>query len=416
MDPKTKGAWLLHHAKKLQATTNQDFDNIAFSGKTGTLLSAISAEKENFITQTRLYALARASQISPKTELPTIIEELKRQRLVSHCDNGIVTLGLTGNKILEHTARIYSEGDHEPHEDAVLIASEISSEMPTNSNEVATRISDELHISIKDTNNTLNLGCEIGFFDSEQISPQEKLLFNGNLFRKNNAKKVKIVLDSLNQAEQTKLIDANKTLEEKGCIPLSSIMTILGDELFFKLHSIGLFDVNIVGNEQGRTSFVTRPAAFTKFNTSMEDDALDLAKALVSSLTYGMTLSTYYRGRIANISALMNKLIAGKKVGPATAIGNDYQALELKGVIKVEPEENGMFFMSLLKPDVGRLALSVIQNGDITSESITNLPSAQITQYVDPETNRTIQRKNSSEPVRLQTQRLLQDIRTGGMK
>lgn len=212
------------------------------------------------------------------------------------------------------------------------------------------------------------------------------------------------------------MIDANKTLEEKGCIPLSSIMTILGDELFFKLHSIGLFDVNIVGNEQGRTSFVTRPAAFTKFNTSMEDDALDLAKALVSSLTYGMTLSTYYRGRIANISALMNKLIAGKKVGPATAIGNDYQALELKGVIKVEPEENGMFFMSLLKPDVGRLALSVIQNGDITSESITNLPSAQITQYVDPETNRTIQRKNSSEPVRLQTQRLLQDIRTGGMK
>ena len=90
MDPKTKGAWLLHHAKKLQATTNQDFDNIAFAGKTGTLLSAISAEKENFITQTRLYALARASQISPKTELPTIIEELKRQRLVSHCDNGIV--------------------------------------------------------------------------------------------------------------------------------------------------------------------------------------------------------------------------------------------------------------------------------------------------------------------------------------
>ena len=49
MDPKTKGAWLLHHAKKLQATTNQDFDNIAFAGKTGTLLSAISAEKENWV-------------------------------------------------------------------------------------------------------------------------------------------------------------------------------------------------------------------------------------------------------------------------------------------------------------------------------------------------------------------------------
>ena len=29
-------AWLLHHGRKLQATTNQDFDAIAFAGKTGT--------------------------------------------------------------------------------------------------------------------------------------------------------------------------------------------------------------------------------------------------------------------------------------------------------------------------------------------------------------------------------------------
>ena len=82
MDKKTQGAWLLHHSRKLQATTNQDFDAIAFAGKTGTLLSAISAEKQGVVTQKRLEALARANHISPKTEMPAIITELARQRLV----------------------------------------------------------------------------------------------------------------------------------------------------------------------------------------------------------------------------------------------------------------------------------------------------------------------------------------------
>ena len=72
-----------------------------------------------------------------------------------------------------------------------------------------------------------------------------------------------------------------------------------------------MFDVNVVGNESGKNYFVTRPAAFSKFTNTIADDALDLAKALVASLTYGMTVSSYYRGRI--------QMISGGSVGPATA-------------------------------------------------------------------------------------------------
>lgn len=46
MKKKIKGAWLLHHARKIQATTSQDFDAIGFAGKCGVLLSAISAESK----------------------------------------------------------------------------------------------------------------------------------------------------------------------------------------------------------------------------------------------------------------------------------------------------------------------------------------------------------------------------------
>lgn len=416
MDKKTQGAWLLHHCRKLQVTTSQDFDAIAFAGKTGTLLSAISAERQGVVTQKRLEALARANNISPKTEMPAIISELTRQRLVMPGTGGLDVLGLTGHSVLEHTARIFDESSHDAHEDAVLLVSEIASENPTTDKAVTELLSDKFKLSSQEVNATLNLAGNIGFFDSEPISSHEKLLFNGNLFRRDDARKVNGVLSSMKQGEASLLQEVTAKLQENGCLPLEAVVKILGQELFARLHSISLFDVSVVGNDQGKSHFVTRPAAFSKFSDSIADDALDLAKALVASLTYGMTISTYYRGRIQMISKLMNKLINGYSVGPATAIGNDYQALELKGVVSVSPADGGMFTMKLLKPEVGRLALAVIQEGDITAESVISLPGARVTEYVAPEANREVQRKNASEAVKLNTRNLLQEIRTGGLK
>ena len=100
MDKKTKGAWILHHSRKIQATTNQDFDAIGFAGKCGTLLSAISAEHQAPLTEQRIDALARANNISPRTEAPTILAELQRQKLILSGSGSIEVLGLTGQAVL----------------------------------------------------------------------------------------------------------------------------------------------------------------------------------------------------------------------------------------------------------------------------------------------------------------------------
>jgi len=416
MDNKTKGAWVIHHARKLQATLSQDFDSIGFAGKSGTLLSAISAEQQIQIPQVRLEALARANHISPKTEMPAILAELARQRLVLPGAGGIEVLGLTGQAVLESTARIFDESSHEKHEEIVIEVSDAASENPLTDKSAVESLSDEFEMAATDVLGTLQLGCNIGFFDSEAISPTENLLFNGNLFRREDARKVNGVLGNLASAEVANLTELNAKLQTIGCLPLLSATALLGKDLFDRLHSIGMFDVSVVGNDQGKNYFVTRPAAFSKFSNSIADDALDLAKALVASLTYGMTISSYYRGRIQMVSALMNKLIAGGTVGPATAIGNDYQALEFKGVVEVTPDRGGMFTMRLLKPEVGRLALAVIQRGDITAESVANLPGAKVTEYLGPETTREVLRKNSTDAVKLKARNLLQEIRTGGLR
>lgn len=415
MEEKVKGAWLVHHAQKLQTSTSQDFDAIAFAGKCGTLLSAISGAGQAKISLKKIEALSKANQISPKSEAPAILAELTRQKLILPGTGGYEVLGLTGHGILEHTSTIFNESEHERHEDAVIAVSEIASESPLTETAMSEYISDTFKLATSEAKNTLHLGQKIGFFDAESISKTEKLVFNGNLFRKEDAKKINAVLGSLKQNQTKLFVELNDRLQKSGCIPLDAATKMLGEELFTTLHSIGMFDVSVVGNEGGKNYFVTRPAAFSKFTNSIADDALDLAKALVASLTYGMTISSYYRGRITMISALMNKLIAGGTVGPATAIGNDYQALEYKGVVKVTAVDGGMFTMSLLKPEIGRLALAVIQSGDITAESVPNLPGAKVTEYVNPEKNRAIARKDSSDGVKLGARNLLNEIRTGGL-
>ncbi|MBL0939302.1 MAG: hypothetical protein IBJ03_10420 [Gemmatimonadaceae bacterium] len=416
MNTSTKGAWLIHHARKLQATTSQDFDAIGFAGRSGTLLSAISASNQSHVSNKRLAALAKANGISPKTEMPSILSELERQRLVALGADGIEVLGLTGKAILEHTARIFSESDYEPHEDAAIIVAEIASERPTTTRSVSEYISDTLKLSSQETGTTLALAANIGFFDTEPLSGDDSLVFNSNLFRRDDATKISAIMSSLSGDESRCLIEATQKLQDSGCVPLDEITNILGKSLFSKLHSIAFFDVSAVGNDEGKRYFVTRPAAFSKFSNSIADDAFDLAKALVASLTYGMTVSSHQRGRIQAISALMNKLIAGSSVGPATAIGSDYQALEQRGVVRVTPAERGMFTMKLLKPEVGRLALAVIESGDASTEVVTALPGARVTLYATPESNREAERKNVTEPLKRQTLKLLQDIRTGGLK
>lgn len=115
------------------------------------------------------------------------------------------------------------------------------------------------------------------------------------------------------------------------------------------------------------------------------------------------------------IEKLMKKLIDGQWVGPATAIGQDYKVLELRGVIQVKPSQEyaERFLMKLLKKDVGELALKVITSGDISTDALLYLPSASIIGYTSPEQNRTYERKLQTPQIQDKVGELLDVLRTG---
>ena len=417
MDKKTSGAWIIHHTHKLQGVTlaSPDYEQIGFAGKCGIVLNALAGSAESELTNDRVAALVKANGISVRLELPAILDELQRQRLIDKGKTGIAVLGLTTAQTLEHTAEIFNGASPAPCEKAAIDLAEKTSDLPLIKQAAAEYVSDTYRISDTETGEILQQCEQIGFFDAENVS-DESVYFNGNLFRREDMKKANAILHSLNSGDEKRVVELTERLNTSGCIPKSDAIDILGQKLYSKMGSIGFIDENSIGNESGTFSFVTHPAAFSKFTNSAADDAFDLAKAFVTSLTYGMTSSSYGRGRIRMIELLMRKLISGASVGPATAIGQDYKVLEMKGVVKLRPAGGGMFYMRLLKREVGQLALTVITEGEAAGTTLLKMPSVSASSYDGPEVNRSIVRKRQTRPLKRAVAELLSDLRTGGRR
>lgn len=418
MDKKLQGSWLIHHTNKLQNVTNQgQYQSTFVAGKAGILLSAISETNQSVLPNDKLEVLANASNINIGFELPRLLEVLKEQELIDITASGVGVLGVTTSSALQHTSSIFESLSPKSIELSAIELAESASINPVLSSELGERLSDDYKLSKKEIQQLFYDSENIGFVDAEAISKDEKLLFNGNLFRRDSAVKTKAALDSLNSAEQAALAELIQKLKSNACVPYADALQILGGKLFKKVNAIGFFDINVVSNSQEEVGYLTLPSAFSKFSSSMVDDAFDLAKAFVASLTYGMTKSDYARGQISMIDRLLGALIDGREVGPVSAIGQDYKILELKGVVSIRHGTKGGRsgpLMRLLKKEVGELALQAIRQGDVSEQSIIALPGAAITKFRGPEVNREIIRREQIQKSPFETNDMISALRTGG--
>jgi hypothetical protein len=416
IDKKTEGAWLVHHSNKLQGVDGAvDFQEIEFAGKCGILLSALAADTDATLPKKRVQAIAKAAKLNVHTELPAILEKLEERHLIDQSESGIAVLGLTTSTVLGHTSDIFQSTEPSAEEKAALFLAEETSKSPLVERQLSQQIQDTFHLLKDASDGLLEKSASIGFVDAQAVDAQTRIVFNGNLFRVDNAQKVESVLRSLSQADQRNMAELESMLQKKGCIEEPEARKVLGDTLFDKLHSIGVFDLNGVSNDKETTYYVTRPGAFGKYGNTIAEDALDLAKALVASLSYGMTKSVHSRGKIVMLNALLSKLIRGEITNPCTAAGQDYNILETRGVIAAIPAGRNMFSMKLLKREVGVHARNILNFGD-TSEDSLPLPGASVTTFKSPEENRSIKRKKMKPLDKAITARLLDDIRTGAFK
>jgi hypothetical protein len=413
MEKNTKGAWIVHHASKIEehGATASGLDALRKAGNCGMLLSALSSTQQVQVPMDKARTLAEAAGLDLTYQVPYLLQTLKEQAIIDYNDTTIVVLGLTTRGVLERTAGIYESLSPRPAEEAAIAIAETCSEAPRTEAELSTYIGDNFKLSSQEMARLVKTVEKTKLCDCEPLDPSSKVFFNGSLFRADNLQKTRAVLTSLTVADQGKIAELDQRMAAEGCVDKTKAVASLGEGLFMKLQSIGMYDVSTVSNDKETIQYITKPAAFNKFGRSDVSDAFDLAKAFVASLQYGMTRSTRGRGQIRILNALMRKLIAGETLNPCTAIGQDYRVLEMKGVVQVIPAEMGMFRMKLLKRDVGELALEVLESGDASGQSLTVLPGSPVNRFNGPEVNR-VKARIDAQKRNLDVRKALDTLRT----
>lgn len=416
MDQKTKGAWIIHHGRKVAGADigAANYPTIDISAKAGGLLARMAASEEAIISAELVQTLAKVGGLSTKTDLPACIALLKQQKVIDVSASGeVAVIGITASSALDHTSGLFDANAPEPLENAAIALGELVSTAPVDQKLAAERIGDEFKIASPEVADFLAQSVQLGFIEADNDG-DNPLLFNGNLFRRDTVSKTKRVLDSLDSTERSAFLEFENQLTSSGALSITEATRILGAPLLSKLRAAAVFDENIVSNEAGDHSFITSPGAFHKFTNPMVDDTFDHAKALVAALSYGIHSSRATRGRIWGVDLLLRKLLRGEEVGPAPAIGKDYRALELERVVEIR-QDYGRFFLRLLKRQVGEIALQVLKHGNATASALDHMPSAQVAKYTGPDKARAMFRKRKDvQPTNAQMRSLLSSVRSGG--
>lgn len=417
MENRTKGAWIINHSKKLQEFSTSNFEDIQLAGKCGIFLSNLAAsDEESSLDKAKVDAIAVNSHINKKLELPAIKEALKKAQLIDYSENGdISVLGITSSNILTHTSELFEQNEPTAYQQAALELANYTSDKPVNGSVLKEYISDEFKLDSKKNNDLFTQAEEAGLIEYELID-KEKTYFNGNLFKRDSINKTTKVLNSLSSEDSRKILEVDLLITKEGCVAYEVAKSILGEVLMSKLKSIGMYDFNEVSNYTHSKIFLTKPSAFAKFGNPFEDDVLDLAKSFIASLIYGMQVSSSSRGKIQDYSMLQNtlrKLLRGERVGPCTAIGEDYQILEMNRVVELQHSSYSRYYMRLLKYDVAEVALEVIQKGELAEQTTVEpiLKTTKVSKYKGPEAHRFEVRRKKESSVQPDIKDLIRTMR-----
>jgi hypothetical protein len=420
MDKQTRGAWLLAQSKNLDSVVGAPrFENIAYAGKIGRLYNILRRGTSSDVASrveadavTRLCQLNNIDLAARREGLRVLKED---GRISVETDGSVVVLGATTRAVLETTSEIFESAGPSNDESAVLDLSQMVSERPQERKRAEQFIGDTHRLSKADASSLIDLSRQTALIDQES-DKDRVILFNSNTFRdRGRAKKAYFLLQGLSAADAARVTEMEESLRKEGTVYEADVEKLLGSDLYRRLVSIGYFDRMEVNNDREAVGYLALPDAFQKYGKPFEEDPVDDAKALLSSLTYGMTRSSYTRGQVTLPTLLLKKLISGGTVGdqrPVRAIGEDYKELEKRGVVQVIPAGSGRYMMNLLKKDVGELALAIVSGRNAAEEALLMSTSAA-TGFKGPDENRNAVRSKNNVTDRRFVTEALDRLRSG---
>lgn len=425
-----KGTWIVNTAKHIVDLKTSTVELAAIetteeAGKAGLLLSKLVADNDEIIKVDKAKGFARLAGIT-SGEFRTYIDDLKiaekldYTRDVNGNINEIEIYCFSQRDALETVGKIFDNKEPREYDKANIYGLIETFKIPKSEDELKGDLA-RLGISEEGALKTLELQELFGLVKTSGEDRGEKVYYNEYSFNSDPTKVVK-ALGSLDEAKRNDVLAVIDIITKNQGYLEDFLLNEIDKTTLDMMESLGIIDGITVNSDINSSTFYTTPQLKGEgvgvFNLS--NDVFHKAKILLSCLRFGQIQSYYSRGKIDSNSKMMNiinKLLRGDWVGPATAIGNDYTLLELDGVIKTIPGPSYGFLMQLRQKEVGVLVKQMIQYNQIFEDGTNNaiLIGEQPSSYVLPE-----KRKKEIEALGTQTIEkfkvdMLHTIRSGGL-
>lgn len=381
-----RGAWLVIISRHLIRYDTTEpalatLDGISFAGKCGSLLIKLSADETEQLTEAKVTAHARLCGID-RIELQIYRNTLKVHGCLDFDEKSRIyeILSFSRERVLDTTTRIFNElvtatDDERLLPDLLefcLVRPRLESEVKEF---LSAEFSEEKIEHLLGVVRTLDL---LGYLSLDK--QRERLYFNGYQFGE-RAADIGKALAALPREEREYLDTLLEYITDQPGMPPESIK--VPQRVKTLAVGLGLVDESKVHSAAGDASFYTRlgfalPSVGREIS-NLEDDVFNHAKMLLASIRYGEFRSTWSRGRIIDPKWILGALLRRDRVGPCTAIGQDYVVLEGEGVIKTIQAENELgeqFYMELRRSEPASIAYGLLKPGEKATMDAKSLPQS----------------------------------------
>lgn len=429
MDKITKGTWLINSTKHLvEAKTStlelNCFEATEQSGKAGILLGRLVADKQEIIDENAVKVFARQSGITVG-EVTTYANYLKNLGQVDYSTDSFGRIKelevycLSMEDAISTTTDLFEKLKRDNREEANILSLQATYELPRTQQELMEEISCK-GIEENVVNEIISLQQTFGLVKSDDVG-DEVVYYNEYAFT-GDAGKIQRAMKNMTKTDRESVdYVLNKVMDSQGFLE-DSFGNEVDPSIIRMMEGVGLLDGVTVGSKFGQATFYTTPqlkgqgvGAF-----KLSSDVFHKAKVLLSCLRFGQLKSVYGRGKITTRDMMLNiinKLVRGEWVGPCTAIGQDYQLLEIDGVIVTNPRSDGMYYMKLRQTEVGTLVKQMIMYNKVVSDMDDNFLDVlqqQPSSYIIPEVRKKEIEAKSTRPVEIYREKMLISLRTGG--
>ncbi|EEH99445.1 hypothetical protein CSBG_03071 [Clostridium sp. 7_2_43FAA] len=431
MDKITKGTWIINSTKHLLSTKQtalelNSFEATEQSGKAGILLGRLVSGNQEIVDRKKLRVFARQSGISP-AEIVTYSKMLKSAGMADYKEDNLGRVSelevycFSMEQAINTTCDLFDKLEPDEGEVGNILSLQSTYEFPLTESELIEEITCK-GIDEGIVKEVLELQQTFGLVKSDKID-DESIYYNEYAFT-GDAIKIKKAINNLKSTQKDTVEQVLNTVgASQGYLSDLFIKNKEIDESIVRMmEGVGLLDGVTVKSKFGEATFYTTPQikgqGVGDFNLST--DVFHKAKILLGCLRFGQLRSVNGRGKIRTddmMVNIINKLTAGNWVGPCTAIGQDYQLLELDGVISTMPADNGMFYMKLRQKEVGDIVKQMVIHNKVVSDidsSWDKTFSMQADSCIIPEVRKKQIEANSTNAVTSMREKMLMSVRTGG--